>query len=52
MNNSSDDEIARDNDNQLNKIAGAVGDRVEEIQTVGMNERRVKVFESELKGEW
>ena len=50
MNTSSDDEIARDSGNTANKIPGAVGERLTEIQEKGMSERRVKVFESELKG--
>ena len=50
MNNSSDDEIARDNDNNTNKIPGALGERMLELQEKGMTERRVKKFESELKG--
>ena len=50
MSNFSDDEIARDGDNTTNKIPGALGERMKEINETGMSERRVKVFESELKG--
>ena len=47
--NSSDDENARDQENVRNKIPGAVGTRVAEVQQ-GMNPRRLKSFEAELKG--
>ena len=50
MNTSSDDEIARDAGNTVNKIPGAIGERLCEIKEKGMSDRRVKVFESELKG--
>lgn len=47
--NSSDDENARDQENVQNKIAGTVGDKVEEVRQ-GMSSRRLKAFEAELKG--
>ena len=50
MDHSSDDEIARDTDNVQNKIPGRLGDQLNEIKEAGMNSRRVKMFESELKG--
>ena len=50
MNNSSDDEIARDTDNVQNKIPGKVNLQLSEVQNTGMNNKRLKMFESELKG--
>ena len=50
MNNSSDDEIARDVDNVQNKIPGKVNLQLSEIQNTGMTSKRLKMFESELKG--
>ena len=47
--NSSDDENARDQENTHNKIPGAVGERLDEVKN-GMNPRRLKAFEAELKG--
>ena len=50
MINSSDDEIARDTENVQNKVAGKVSLQVSEIQDTGFNNKRLKMFESELKG--
>ena len=50
MDNSSDDEIARDVDNVQNKIPGKVNLQLSEIQNTGLNGKRLKMFESELKG--
>ena len=50
MINSSDDEIARDTENVQNKVAGKVSLQVSEVQNTGFNNKRLKMFESELKG--
>ena len=47
---SSDDEIAADEENTNNKVAGTVETKVEEIKEKGMNRGSLMTFESKLMG--
>ena len=47
---SSDDEIAGDDENTLNKVAGTVESKVAEIQNIGMSRNGLITLESQLMG--
>ena len=45
-----DDEIARDSENQVNKVACSTEKTIEKLTETGMSPAELMLFESELRG--